>query len=301
MGSNKSILSPVIPLIIGFSFVLIATNSSPSSYQNEFDPLRAATDIQNQLAFGPRIPYSDAHRKTRVYIKTEMQKSGWVVVKQKGEILGYAVHNILSCWNSGYPPRLLLGAHYDSRIWADRDPVAANRTEPVPGANDGASGVAVLLELGRTIPEEYREQICMVFFDAEDQGNIPGWEWIMGSRVFAREMKWTPKSVLIIDMVGDTQLSLPREVHSDQYLVDVIWSQADSNGYSKYFKQKQGKQILDDHVPFLERNIPAAVIIDLDYPYWHTTEDTFDKIDPNSLKVVGDTILSSLSLLLEFE
>jgi Zn-dependent M28 family amino/carboxypeptidase len=169
------------------------------------------------------------------------------------------------------------------------------RQQAVTGANDGASGVAVLLELARVLPEEAAQTTWLVFFDAEDQGNISGWDWILGSRLFAESLEQLPEAVVIVDMVGDANLQLPREGNSDEAVASEIWAAAAELGYADIFRDEIKYHMLDDHIPFIERGIPAVDIIDFDYPYWHTSEDTLDKVSAESLQVVGDALLSWLT------
>jgi Zn-dependent M28 family amino/carboxypeptidase len=171
---------------------------------------------------------------------------------------------------------------------ADRDTPPDN-IMPVPGANDGASGVAVLLELARTLPPD-TVPVQLVFFDAEDNGNLPNWEWILGSRAYVSLLTYQPRAVVIVDMVGDSDLNIYREQNSSPDLTGEVWAQAAELGYSEYFHDQEKYSILDDHTPFLESGITAIDIIDFDYPYWHTSEDTADKVSPASLEVVGKTL-----------
>jgi Zn-dependent M28 family amino/carboxypeptidase len=174
-------------------------------------------------------------------------------------------------------------------MFADRDPDSANQTKPVPGANDGASGVAVLLELARTLPEN-TPSIWLVFFDAEDNGRIEGWDWILGSREFVKNNSFRPQAVIIVDMIGEADLHIYREGNSDPQLTDEIWATARSLGYTSQFIDEYRHSMIDDHLPFLEVNIPAVDIIDFDYPYWHTIHDTPDKVSADSLDAVGETL-----------
>ena len=173
---------------------------------------------------------------------------------------------------------------------ADQDPDPRLRTQPVPGANDGASGVAVLLELARTLPVDLPVQIWLVFFDAEDNGDIQGWDWIMGSSAFVASLEAKPDAAIIIDMIGDADLNLPIEQNSTPELVQQIWQTAKDLGYESVFLNQPGYSMLDDHTPFLQAGIPAVDIIDFDYPYWHTTQDTPDKVSAQSLEIIGNTL-----------
>jgi Zn-dependent M28 family amino/carboxypeptidase len=162
-------------------------------------------------------------------------------------------------------------------------------TKPVPGANDGASGVAVLLELARKLPDD-TVPVWLVFFDAEDNGNIDGWDWLLGSREFVKNNPVHPKAVVVIDMIGDADLNIYKERNSNKAITDEIWRTAERTENDTVFIPKEKFSMIDDHTPFLEAGIPAVDIIDFDYPYWHTTQDTPDKVSAQSLQIVGETL-----------
>lgn len=253
-----------------------------------FDGQRAYTDVETQVAFGPRPVGSDGHTKVQNWIREELVEAGWQVEVQESEAMGHPIQNIVAK-RGDESPQIILGAHYDTRLFADYDPDPANRTLSPPGANDGASGVAVLLELARVLPEEI-VPVWLVFFDAEDNGRIDGWEWILGSREFVRLNPVHPRAVVIVDMVGDMDLNIFKEGYSDPALTDEIWAVAASIKNDHVFLSKYKHSIIDDHLPFLETGIPAIDIIDIEYTYWHTMQDTPDKVSPNSLQAVGETL-----------
>jgi Zn-dependent M28 family amino/carboxypeptidase len=221
-------------------------------------------------------------------MQTELVAAGWQVTRQETESMGHPIVN-LAATRSELTPVILLAAHFDSRLHSDRDPEEGLRNQPTPGANDGASGVAVLLELARTLPHD-GSPIMLVFFDAEDNGRIPGWDWILGSRAYVESMAFRPQSMILVDMVGDRQLKIRPEANSDPALRDSIWATAARLGHAQVFPTEPGGAILDDHVPFLEAGIPAVDLIDIDYEYWHTTADTPDKVSVESLQIVGDVL-----------
>ena len=200
------------------------------------------------------------------------------------------VRNVIAKRGTG-APWTILGAHYDSRLKADHDPDPANHDQPVPGANDGASGVAVLLEVARVLPEELEGEVWLAFFDVEDQGQLPGWDWILGSRALADSLEGKPDAVIVVDMIGDADLNIYQENNSDPGLTAEIWDIAARLGYADQFIPQTKFSMLDDHTPFLEKGIRAIDIIDFDYPYWHTIGDTADKVSASSLQAVGDTVL----------
>jgi glutaminyl-peptide cyclotransferase len=262
--------------------------------QKELLPLtfsgeRAYRDIQRQLEMGPRIPGTPGHDQIVGWITAELVKTGWEASIQETQREAVAIKNVIGKRGDQTGPWIILGAHYDTRMYADEDPDPEKRDHPVPGANDGASGVAVLLELGRVLPPDLPGEIWLVFFDAEDNGRIPGWDWIMGSRAFVEELENYPDAVLIVDMIGDKDLQIYYERSSDQELLESIWGKAKKLGYNQFIHEPK-YHMLDDHTPFLEAGIRAGVLIDFDYPYWHTTEDTLDKVSAGSLEAVGRTL-----------
>jgi Zn-dependent M28 family amino/carboxypeptidase len=161
----------------------------------------------------------------------------------------------------------------------------------VPGANDGASGVAVLLELARAINvDKVHHEVWLAFFDAEDDGQIDGWDWIVGSTYMANSLSVQPQAMILVDMVGDTEQNFYFDGNSDPSLSQKVWAIAAQLGYGDYFIPQVKYSMIDDHTPFVQRGIPSIDIIDFDYPYWHTIADTADKVSPVSLGRVGETL-----------
>lgn len=295
---------------IGFYFCILGGLFAPSACgpvkelpaivePRDFDGNQALEDVHYQVDLGPRIPGSEPHQEAVDWIVDELDVAGWDVEVQETSMLDHPVRNVVADWGEGRP-WVVLGAHYDSRMFADQDPEPENRDEPVPGANDGASGVAVLLELARVLPtledgSLAPGRVTLVFFDAEDNGRIPDWDWILGSRAYVASLQEKPDSAVIIDMIGDADLNLYYELNSDTQLSEEIWAAAGDLGYSEQFIPQPKYRILDDHLPFLEAGIPAADLIDFDYPYWHTLEDTPDKVSAESLTAVGETLLAWLT------
>jgi hypothetical protein len=264
----------------------------PAPATAKFDGERAYADLLRQTDLGARTPNSFAHAQTRAWIQAELTAAGWQVEEQSFEKMGHHGYNIIASRNTD-PPEIILGAHYDSRLRADNDPEPEKRNQALVGANDGASGVAILLELARTIPaaQQADSSVWLVFFDLEDNGRLPGWDWILGSRAFVEEhTEINPAAVLILDMVGDADLNIYFEQNSDPTLRAEIWQSAAELGYAQNFIAEEKFSLLDDHTPFLEAGFPAVDIIDFDYPYWHTAADTADKVSPESLQKVGETV-----------
>ena len=205
-----SLIFALLALVAGW-YIASFLNREPDSLS--FDSSRAYADVQTQVAFGPRIPGSAGHAQIREWMRAELESAGWQVEVHESERLGHPIFNLIAKRNAE-PPQIILGAHYDTRMIADHDPDPAKQTEPVPGANDGASGVAVLLELARTLPAD-STPTWLVFFDTEDNGRIEGWDWILGSRAFAEEIPINPRAVVIVDMIGDADLNIYLEKNSN--------------------------------------------------------------------------------------
>jgi Zn-dependent M28 family amino/carboxypeptidase len=193
--------------------------------------------------------------------------------------------------------RILLGAHWDSRPWADKDPNPARRTRPVLGANDGASGVAVLLEIARVLRKTGTPiGVDLAVFDGEDLGTEedPSGYFRGSSRYVERMGEERPIFVIVIDMVGKKDLTLQWEANSREQasnIVDLVWQEARELGI-RNFKSTPGPKVYDDHIPFLNASIPAIDLIDLDFPEWHTTADTPAVCSPQSLEAVGAVLVS---------
>ena len=258
-----------------------------------FNEQQAYQYVEHQISLGPRTVGSEAHRQFIEWVMEEFDRAGWLVESDVLKFSEITVNNIIAKRNSENP-HIILGAHYDSRLFADQDPDPNMRRHPVLGANDGASGVAVLLELAWDIPTDLEKNIWIVLFDAEDNGNIPGWDWILGSRGFVGRLTTQPEAVIIVDMIGDADLNIYKEINSNAHLTNEIWNIANELEYPQFLPEYK-YEIIDDHIPFIEEGIPAIDIIDFDYPYWHTMSDTLDKVSMESLDVVGETLLAWLN------
>lgn len=264
---------------------------TPTPAARTFDPARSLEHVRAQMAFGPRVPNTQAATQAREYIRRVLQQNGWTVEFQAFTYRGVPLVNVVA--RRGRGPVFIVGAHYDSRRFADHDPDPEKRREPVPGANDGASGTAVLLELARVLTwDTDRYAVWLYFFDAEDQGNIDGWPWAVGARHAAAALppELDVRGVIVVDMVGEAEQQIFWEGNSTPALREALWNTAARLGYDRYFVPQVRYTIIDDHIPFLERGIPAVDIIDFDYPYWHTTADTEDKIAAASLERVGRVV-----------
>jgi Zn-dependent M28 family amino/carboxypeptidase len=246
--------------------------------------------IVGQCDLGFRPTGSEAGWANGDYIIAALEAQGWTVETEEFTYHETPVRNIVGRSSTGSDQGvgegsvIVLGAHYDTRRSAD----AEDPSVPVMGANDGASGVAVLLELARTLDrEELQNEVWLAFFDAEDNGHLDGWEWCVGSSYMAAHLEITPAAVVVVDMIGDADQQIYLEGNSDPTLQTHLWEIAATLGYTDTFISEYRHTMIDDHLPFARRGIPAVDIIDFDYPYWHTTQDTRDKVSGESLERVG--------------
>jgi hypothetical protein len=271
-----------------------------------FDGARAYDLLVKQYNFGPRVPDTPAHTACREFLVNELQAHADRVVEQSFEHYNEGMKktvrltNIVASFGMAAGQRILLGAHWDSRPWADQDPDPSNHTQPVPGANDGASGVAVLLEIARVLKATPPPVgVDIVLFDGEDAGLRGQNEtYLAGSRYFARnkDVRYNPMMGILLDMVGDADLQLYKEGHSMRYasgVVDRVWSLAARLDVHEFVASEK-HEVIDDHLPLLEAGIPMIDIIDFDYPYWHTVADTPDKCSAQSLEKVGRVVLAAV-------
>lgn len=252
----------------------------------------ALGDVVSQVAFGDRSPGTPGHAATVASIQNSLTSAGWQSQVVGQPYKGVTVKNLVATRNFSLDnrPLLWLGAHYDTRARADQETEQANQQLPVPGANDGASGVAVLLELARTLPDHLPVNVQLVFFDAEDQGRLNGWDWIVGSTQLAELANPLPDQLIVIDMIGDADQNIYIERSSNQTLSTTLWTIAADLRYAEHFIAQPKYTIIDDHAPFLAQGVTAVDIIDFDYPYWHTLADTPDKVSAQSLQRIGDVL-----------
>jgi len=270
----------------------------------DFDKARAFQFINKQVDFGPRVPGTAAHDSCLTFLETELKKyadsvtrqSFQHIIKKTGE--NVSLTNLVASFGGKQGRRFLLAAHWDSRPWADSETDSLKKRQAVPGANDGGSGVAVLLEIARILKEnEPPVGVDIVFFDGEDFG-MDGDEdsWAVGAQYFARtkSARYAPQLGLLLDMIGDKDLRIMKEGHSVFYapgVVDAVWNYASRIGLPAFSSDTMGP-ITDDHLPLLKVGIPIINLIDLDYPAHHTTTDTPDKCSPESLEQVGKLALA---------
>ncbi len=271
------------------------------------DGARAFADLEAQVRCGPRVPNSQSAACARQHLMKEFGRYAARVGLQEfavpdpygGDTLRLA--NVLAHFRPEIPARVLIGAHYDSRPWADRDTGSA-RELPVPGANDGASGVAVQLELARILsgwnPGVGVDFVC---FDGEDYGREGDLDfYLLGSKHFASNLgAYRPRAMILLDMVGERGARFPIEgtsLTNAPELARLVHAVAESLG-ARHFVPERGPALMDDHVPFLRAGIPSVDIIDIQYPEWHTTRDLPDRCDPETLAEVARVVLHVLARL----
>ena len=288
------------------AIVAIVTCAADSCYISKtgeiphFDRNRAFSYLEYQVALGPRVPGTKTHEDAMNWIVGRLRTYTPRVQIQQFQCT-YAgnevtMHNILASFYSEKRERVLLCAHWDSRHHADRDPDAGKWLEPVPGANDGASGVAVLLEIAAALTHlEPSVGVDIVLFDGEDGGTYgDNTTWLLGSRHFARTMppSYRPKYAILLDMIGDSDLVLSKDVNSIAAAPD-LWNRIRDLCVTLAIPVSSYEMdIVDDHIPLIERGIPAIDLIDFDYPSWHTVSDTPDKCSAESLEKIGTLVLT---------
>ena len=281
-----------------------------------FDADSAYGFVACMVEFGPRVPNTDAHRRAGDWLAATLRGYGWEVTEQNADLKAFdgtllKARTIFAQINPEAGDRLLLLAHWDCRPWADQDPDPAKRKQPVDGANDGASGVGVLLEIARQLGMQKPDRgVDILFVDAEDWGaDGDDDSWALGTRYFAEnppKAGYRPTEAILLDMVGSEEAQFGHEYFSRQAnpgLIDKVWSAARALGHGGYFHNGFGGAITDDHVQLIEHGIPAIDIIDYRAaptyqgfdPVWHTSRDNMDNISPTTLRAVGETLLYIIS------
>ncbi|MFT3752981.1 MAG: M28 family peptidase [Paludibacter sp.] len=273
---------------------------------------------KSQVDFGPRVPNTKAHNDCAAYLSAQLKRFGAEVIEQKADLVAFdgtilKSVNIIGSYNPKAETRILLFSHWDSRPWADNDPDPTNHKKPVMAANDGASGVGVLLEMARLLGQNLPTVgVDIIFFDSEDYGkpSSAGGDpdedsWCLGTQYWAKNPHvpgYTARFGILLDMVGAPNATFFREQASEYYaqsVVDVVWSQAKNLGFSQYFKDMKGGAITDDHI-YVNKiiGIPSIDIIHYDPnsgsgfgEYWHTIHDTMENVDKNTLNAVGTTLM----------
>ena len=272
----------------------------------QFNGDRAFAYLEKQVSFGTREPGSKGHQVCLDFLEKELlsladsvrlQSFEYQDMKEKKR---FTLTNVIASFNPTAKKRIFFAAHWDTRPRADYE-IKENRHKPILGANDGASGVAVLLEMANLLNESpVSLGVDLIFFDGEDYGEEGHLEdYFLGSRYFAKHAKdYHPEYGVLLDMIGDANLNIPKEGYSYQYLphlVDKVWKVAWDLGYTE-FEDRVGTYISDDHVILIQHGIPCIDVIDFAYPdqthrYWHTLQDTADKCSVQSLETIGNVMM----------
>ena len=270
----------------------------------EFNGRTALTYIQRQMSFGPRIPNKPGHQQEADWLLTELRARADTVIVQEithrlrnGEVLH--LRNFFARFRPEATERVLFLAHWDTRPMADKSANLAQQRMPVPGANDGASGVAVLLGVADALKARPPANgVDLLFVDGEDYGDFADTsDVLIGSRWFAAHQPpgYQPLFAVLFDMVGDKDLQIYQEGQSVAFAPEVVqrvWRVAAERGHEREFIPSVRHTLTDDHVSLQKAGIHAIDVVDFDYPYWHTTEDTIDKVSAESLQIVGDVAVS---------
>ena len=324
MRKNIVLLVQLVVLV-----VLVSCNKQPAVIDRPaFSSDSAYAFIERQMAFGPRVPNSKAHNDCAVWLIQQLRAYGALVELQKGQMPDYRgnmqqIYNIIAHFSSpaiSARPRILLGAHYDTRPWCDEEETYADRFYNVPGANDGGSGVGVLLEVARqlSLRDSLTTPVDIIFFDVEDMGTprfYTGMErsdtWCLGSQLWAtdyannQQTKAIYQYGILLDMVGAPDATFPREMYSTNYAGNYqqkIWDAAKKLGYGSMFANQQSYPITDDHyyVNYIA-GIPCVDVIHYDvrnatgFPFWwHTRQDDMSNISKATLQAVGEVVMSQL-------
>ena len=318
--------------VLGFLGLLVSCNKQTAVIERpSFCADSAYAYIEKQMAFGPRVPNSASHMQCAVWLIEQLRACGAEVELQKGFMPDYRgnnqqIYNIIGHFytaETASRPRVLLGAHYDTRPWCDEEQDYQDRFYNVPGANDGASGVGVLLEVARQLGIRMQDTtacfqpVDIIFFDCEDMGTprvYTGEEredtWCLGSQLWATNYSNQQSAVrykfgIVLDMVGAPDAVFPREMYSTNYAANYqqqIWRSAEQLGYGALFSNQQSYPITDDHyyINYLA-GIPTVDIIHYDmrnatgFPFWwHTRQDNMDNVSKSTLQAVGEVVLSQL-------
>jgi len=282
---------------------LLAAACALIAPQTSFDQDRSWRDLIKQVSYGPRVPGTTAHQSCRDYLLAETKANCDKAALQEFRHEWSRNRQMVTMWNvwgtqnwDKATTRVVLMAHWDSRPTADMEDSSARRAKPIPGANDGASGVAVLLELMRDFKAKAPEVgIMYVLSDGEDLG--PGLdEMFLGARAYAQlTMEHRPDYGILLDMIGDKDLKVPMEPNSLSFapkLLKALYAHAGEIGLGKSFPSSLGPEIEDDHLPVNEAGIPMIDLIDFDYEPWHKLSDTPEHCSAESLGKVG-TLLES--------
>jgi glutaminyl-peptide cyclotransferase len=274
--------------------LLAAAGMSLAAERPPFDGAAALKHVERLVAIGPRVAGTPGGVRAREYIVAELRKIKGVQVDVRpfqadtpnGTL---AMANVVAVVRGRRPDVIMLAGHYDTKLYKEFRFV---------GANDGGSSAALLIELARRLAASPRDfTYWLVWFDGEEA--LVAWterDSLYGSRRLATDLaraKQLPRAMILMDMIGDRDLLIRREAHSAGWLTEIIWDAAGRLGHGRHFV-RDSIPVEDDHVPFMRLGVPATLLIDFDYPSWHTAEDTLDKVSAESLAIVGAVVLEAM-------
>lgn len=301
-------MKKIILLIAACTTAAACNNAAPGEATREtidapaFDGDSAFALLERQVAFGPRVPGTAGHRAQLEWMTDFLRARADTVIVQRfthrranGDSVPMA--NVFARFRPEAQDRVLVLAHWDTRPMADQEENEADRSKPIPGANDGASGVAVLLQLANVLSSHSPPiGVDLLFTDGEDFG--PG-EMYLGAKYFAanKDPGYRPFYGVLLDLIADQSPRFPIEGNSQSYAPEVVarvWDMAERLGYGSVFPSTTGGYIEDDHIPLNQAGIRTIDIIDFDYGpgnrYWHTLEDDLQNVAPGGLQAVGDVV-----------
>jgi glutaminyl-peptide cyclotransferase len=300
--------SSIFLIVLSLLCLLIPRHSWANPQAVGFDANRSFDLLKKYVQFGNRYYQAPKRAQAIQMLVDDLKTRGMQVETQNFEQLesqskiSYPLTNIIGRLNPQSPYRVILGTHWDTRLWAEEDQKSEDREKPIQGANDGTSGIAVLLEMlqwFKSIPLS-EIGIDIVFFDGEEFGRPGSNDYCAGSRYFAKHInqyyQHYPIAVIILDMVGDKQLEIPFEQSSlskARPLTELLWQEAQKLGKTS-FSRKIGPWITDDHTPFQDLGIQSILLIDYDYVHWHTHQDDLSKCSPQSLKDTGEVVMQTI-------
>jgi glutaminyl-peptide cyclotransferase len=293
---------PVFPILPVLAFLLSCKEKTRPP--QEFDGASAFRYIETQVGFGPRVPGTDAHRRMGDWLDSLLrERADTVIVQSWNHVTAgrdtLPLRNFIARFNPSAEKRLLLLAHWDSRPTSD-SPRSRDSTKAVLGANDGGSGVALLLGIADVLKRSPPTAgVDLLLVDGEDYGHFtdaPA-DVLIGSRYYGAHQAAGPKPLyaVLFDLVADKDLQLYQEGNSlvgAPEVVELVWATAKELGYGGYFISSPRHTLIDDHLELQKAGIRAIDVVDFDYPAWHTTEDTIDKVSPASLQIVGDVAMA---------
>jgi peptidase M28-like protein len=282
----------LLGLLVGATAITAAAQTQRAA-EPKTDGAAAMRHVERLVALGPRPAGSEGAEKARAYIVGELRR-----LRIDAEVQAFEADtphgrlrmaNVVARLPGRRPEVILLAGHYDTKVF---------RSFRFVGANDGGSSAGLLLELARQLSRAPREYtVWIAWFDGEEARETwTATDSLYGSRHMAAALARAgrlPKAMILLDMIGDRELNIRRETTSTPWLSDIVWSSAARLGYGRHFLNDP-MPVEDDHAPFLRAGVPATLLIDFDYPPWHTDQDTLDKLSPQSLAIVGDVVLDAL-------